>query len=107
MLLLVLLNALDHPLCLVNTIVKILLWLDFNNGLIIQFCFCGTTKWGSKTIILPIGMSVVNYCVVTGFDNTDGSQGFRISLGQRTITSVEFARIGGTNTTGWFAVFGY
>ncbi|MBQ8043389.1 MAG: hypothetical protein IJ272_04485 [Clostridia bacterium] len=37
MLLLVLVNALDHPLSLVNTIVKILLWLVFNNKILINW----------------------------------------------------------------------
>lgn len=52
MLLLALVNALDHPLSLVNTIVKILLWLDFNTVII---------NWGSHVntanVVFPIAYS--------------------------------------------------
>ena len=52
-------------------------------------------------------MSNKEYIVVTGFDNVASSTGFRVSYGDKTSSSVMFARIGNVSTTGYFAVFGY
>ena len=81
--------------------------MDFNNGLIIQFCNCGRAVFNQITINLPISMSNKEYIVVTGFDNVASSQGFRVGYGDKTPSSVMFAKIGNVNTTGYFAVFGY
>lgn len=81
--------------------------MDFNNGLIIQFCTCGRDVFNQITINLPISMSNKEYIVVTGFDNVSNSTGFRVSYGDKTPSSIMFSKIGNVNTTGYFAVFGY